>query len=121
MSDIFVFGSNLKGIHGAGSAKHAREVYEAEWGVGAGPTGRAYAIPTKDKNLRSLSLQEIEAHVHVFLFYAHRHPKLRFNIVAIGCGLAGYKPNQIAPMFRQAPSNCLLPEEFLLHLPERRT
>lgn len=115
MKTIWVFGSNLRGQHGAGSAKRAREDYGAEWGVSVGPTGNAYAIPTKESPWgATLSLQQIEAHVHNFLRYARTHPELHFKIVAIGCGLAGFKPEQIAPMFKNAPPNCELPLEFKL-------
>jgi hypothetical protein len=109
-SEVFVFGSNLAGRHGAGSAKEARLKYGAERGVGEGPTGRAYAIPTKDYSLKILPLQRIELSVDKFIWYAMNHPEITFNVVKIGCGLAGYKEHQIAPMFRRAPENCNLPE-----------
>lgn len=109
---IFVFGSNLAGRHGRGSAYEAARSHGAEYGVGAGRTGDAYAIPTKDEHLRVLPLTAIHYYVDVFLSYARTHSKLEFDIVAIGCGLAGYKPEQIAPMFKDAPPNCHLPEEF---------
>lgn len=110
---VFVFGSNLAGKHGAGSAKEAARFYGAERGVGQGRTGNAYAIPTKDEKLKTLSLQTIEDYVQRFITYAKQHPELTFNIVAIGCGLAGYRPEEIAPMFRDVPSNCNLPKEFI--------
>lgn len=109
---IFVFGSNLAGRHGAGSALEARRNHRAVYGRGVGRQGHAYAIPTKDQNLKVLSLQEIEWHVRKFIKYAKVHPELSFNIVAIGCGLAGYSPTEIAPMFKAAPKNCNLPDDF---------
>ena len=109
---IFVFGSNLAGRHGAGSAKEARENWGASLGIGEGCTGRAYAIPTKDFSLRVLPLASIKAAVACFLLYAREHPELTFRIVAIGCGLAGYTPAQIAPFFAEAPENCELPLAF---------
>lgn len=123
VSAIFVFGSNLAGRHGKGAALAARKEHGAEYGVGIGRTGNAYAIPTKDKHLQSLSLGEIERHVIYFINYAWDHPDLAFNVTAIGCGLAGYKPEQIAPFFRSAPNNCALPAEFIAVLanPEGRT
>jgi hypothetical protein len=109
MSRIFVFGSNLAGRHGRGAALCARNDYGAIYGVGMGRTGEAYAIPTKDRYLRTLPLEDIKVHVNRFLDYAREHPELRFNITRIGCGLAGYKDHQIAPMFVNAPDNCDLP------------
>ena len=116
MSDtIFVFGSNLAGIHGAGSAYEAKRTYGAETGIGEGPTGRAYAIPTKDRELRTLPISEIGLYVDQFLKYARAHPNLEFHVVKIGCGLAGFKEEQIAPLFHYAPSNCILPEGWREH------
>lgn len=116
MRDIFVFGSNLAGIHGAGSALHAKRFHGAVEGVGEGLTGAAYAIPTKSAKLNTLTLAQIALHVKRFLDYAREHPEMRFTVVAIGCGLAGYTPEQIAPMFRVAASNVTLPRDFMLHL-----
>ena len=115
MATIFVFGSNLAGRHGAGSAKHAMQVWGAEYGVGIGRTGNAYAIPTKDQQLKVLPLYYIQHHVAEFLAYARQHSHLTFKVVAIGCGLASYKPEQIAPMFEGAPENVELPTEFRSH------
>ena len=110
---IFVFGSNLAGRHGAGSAKHARLYYSALPGVWNGHTGSAYAIPTKDENLNVLPLNLIHDHVEQFIAFAREHPDWRFELVAIGCGLAGYRPWHIAPMFADAPPNVIKPKEFL--------
>lgn len=107
---IFVFGSNLAGRHGKGAALAAREQHGAVYGVGVGPTGNAYAIPTKDRSLRTLPLNVIQRHVMEFLAYAQEHPQLQFNVTRVGCGLAGYTDPQIAPMFMNAPDNCELPE-----------
>jgi hypothetical protein len=112
-NEIFVFGSNLAGIHGSDAAKHAQRFYKAEPGHGRGRTGNAYAIPTKDMALCILSLSDIQASVTTFIKYARGLPDLSFKVVAIGCGLAGYQPTQIAPMFRGCPSNCILPPEFV--------
>lgn len=108
---VFVFGSNLAGRHGAGAARWARENRGAKTGVGR--QGNSYAIPTKDRDLRPLSLLTINMHVQSFITYARIFPDLTFQVTPIGCGLAGYKPEQIAPMFRGAPPNCQLPPEFL--------
>lgn len=109
MKTIFVFGSNLQGIHGAGAALHARRHFGAELGVGQGRTGDAYAIPTKATCRKSLTLEEIRPHVAEFILYAQRHPELTFNVTRVGCGLAGFIDDDIAPMFADAPVNCLLP------------
>lgn len=112
-TEIFVFGSNLAGRHGKGAALFAREHYDAKYGIGVGPTGRAYAIPTKGKVLEVLELDRIQKYVSEFLKYAEDHPELTFLVTRIGCGLAGYKDFQIAPMFKDAPANCKLPKEWL--------
>lgn len=110
--EIFVFGSNLAGIHGAGSALAAYEEYGAIMGLGVGLANNSYAIPTKDKQLVSLTSAEIEPYVHDFLNFAQDNPDLTFNIVDIGCGLAGFTVEQIAPMFADAPANCVFLGKF---------
>jgi hypothetical protein len=118
--EIFVFGSNRAGRHGRGAALAALKYHGAVYGIGEGRTGDAYALPTKDEHLKPLSLTEIrDQSVRRFLSYVYAHPELDFQVTAVGCGLAGYRPNQIAPMFRAAPKNCILPTEFktvLAHL-----
>lgn len=109
---IFVFGSNLAGRHGKGAALDALRDHGAVRGVGVGPQGSSYAIPTKDRNLYPLTLATIESYVRDFLSYATKHPNLTFNVTRIGCGLAGYTDEQIAPMFYNSPENCLLPIEW---------
>lgn len=110
---VFVFGSNEGGRHGRGSALHAMRHYGAKYGVGVGPTGSAYAIPTKDRDLRVLPLEVIAGHVADFIRYARQNPLVTFEVVRIGCGLAGYTDAQIAPMFAAAPRNCVLPEGWM--------
>lgn len=112
MSSIFVFGSNLAGRHGKGAALTARQMYGAKNGQGIGRQGQSYAIPTKDCMLKPLPLKDIKKYVDAFLEHARVFPDDTFQVTTIGCGLAGYKPEQIAPMFKDAPSNCKLPEEF---------
>lgn len=107
---IFVFGSNLAGRHGKGAALCARNTHGAEYGVGIGRTGNAYAIPTKDERIRTLPLEQIALYVSNFLDFACANPDLEFEVTKIGCGLAGYKEHQIAPMFKNAPDNCHLPD-----------
>lgn len=113
MIPVFVFGSNLAGRHGAGAALWARQHRGAKVGVGEGMTGNAYAIPTKDANIKTRPLDDIAKSVRYFLDYARSRPDLEFQVTEIGCGLAGYTPDQIAPMFRGAPFNCRLPPAFV--------
>lgn len=110
---VFVFGSNLAGRHGAGAARWAKAHRGAVYGQGVGRQGNSYAIPTKGFDLRRrLPLIQIQDYVRDFLVYAAQHPNERFQLTPIGCGLAGYHPSQIAPMFRNAPPNVILPDEF---------
>lgn len=111
-NQIFVFGSNLAGIHGKGAALTAYMNFFAKYGVGIGRTGQCFAIPTKDRQLKTLPLDAIRDYVFHFLSYAVFHPRLEFLVTAIGCGLAGYKPEQIAPFFKNRSSNVILPPEF---------
>ena len=107
---IFVFGSNLAGIHGAGAAYHARMNHGAVMGQGAGLQGDSYGIPTKDHNIRTLPLEIVARYVTAFLGFARQHPELEFNVTRSGCGLAGYKDKDVGPLFEGAPENCILPE-----------
>lgn len=105
---IFVFGSNLAGIHGAGAAAYARQYHGAIYGQGIGLQGDSYGIPTKDHRIHTLSIREITLYVDQFLEFARTHPAMTFNVTRIGCGLAGYTDGHIAPLFKAAPSNCVL-------------
>lgn len=112
MTEMFVFGSNLAGRHGKGAALFALRKHGAQYGVGYGPMGTCYAIPTKGKRLEILTLPEIRYYVDRFKDFARLRPDLTFRITAIGCGLAGFTPDQIGPLFKGVPANCILPEEF---------
>lgn len=118
--EIFVFGSNLAGRHGKGAALTARKKWGAVYGEAIGRTGDAYAIPTKDQNLNVLDLDDIELFIHDFVRYAKKNPDLTFKVTNVGCGLAGYKPEQIAPMFSGSPDNCIFSEEFKPYIKERK-
>lgn len=107
---IFVFGSNMAGIHGAGAARDARVFWGAEMGVGEGRTGDAYALPTCEVPGRRRTLQDIAYSVARFCAYAEQHPELTFYVTRIGCGIAGYDDDDIAPLFAGAPSNVQLPK-----------
>lgn len=105
---IFVFGSNLAGRHGLGAAKTAHEKFGAVMGKGVGRTGQCYAIPTKDKDFSVLPIDRIKVYVDNFISYARENFNLRFYVTKIGCGLAGYTEEEIAPLFDACPSNCEL-------------
>ena len=109
MSKVFVFGSNKAGLHGAGSAKEALLNWGAVMGVGEGRRGNSYAIPTKDGSLKVLPLAKIEASAKEFLKYAEVRYTCEFHVVKIGCGLAGFKEEEIAPFFKDASKNVILP------------
>ena len=109
---IFVFGSNEAGRHGKGAALFARQNHGAVYGVGEGRAGNSYAIPTKDYNLKTRPLEAIKCSVERFLDYALNNQELKFEVTKIGCGLAGYKEHEIAPMFKDAPGNCYLPNNW---------
>lgn len=109
---IFVFGSNLAGRHGAGAALEAKKYYGAKQGKGQGLENNSYALPTKDLNVETLSLDDIEKYVKVFKEDASLLPDKTFFVTAIGTGLAGYSVEQIAPMFVGSPKNCVFDVRF---------
>ena len=111
---IFVFGSNLSGRHGKGAAKTALG-WGAKWGQGSGLQGRTYGIPTKDASIRrTLTVIEIKPFVDEFIEFSKNNPDLTFLVTEIGCGLAGHKQKDIAPLFINAVDveNIHLPEKF---------
>lgn len=108
---IFVFGSNLKGLHGAGAAKTAHRLYGALYGFGKGFKGQSYAIPTKDHCLQTLPLPHIKRHVESFVSTTSIDDNTWYLVTAVGCGLAGYEPHQIAPLFKGAV-NCWFPDNW---------
>lgn len=111
--EIFVFGSNINGWHGSGAAKDAIEKFGAIYGKGVGMQGCCYAIPTKDMRTQEpLTLKIIELYVDDFIRLAELHPEFSFLVTKIGCGLAGLKVKDIAPMFSWVPFNVTIPREF---------
>ena len=113
-SEVFVFGSNLAGKHGKGAARQALK-WGARWGQAAGLQGRTYGIPTKDASIkRTLALTEIRPFVLEFIEFAKSRPDLTFLVTEIGCGLAGLKPKEVAPLFSTAAKveNIHLPRRF---------
>ena len=109
---VFVFGSNLKGYHGAGAALLATQKYGAAPGMGAGWSGNSYAVPTKCKNLHALPLDDIQMYAECFCIFSNKLPHMEYFVTAVGTGFAGYKHEQIAPMFRSANPLCSFPEEW---------
>ena len=105
--EVFVFGSNASGQHGAGAARTAYEKFGAVWGQGHGLQGQSYGIDTMS------GLETVRAEVATFLEFATLHPEFRFLVTKIGCGIAGYTPAEIAPLFADATANVILPDEFV--------
>ena len=106
--EIFVFGSNLEGAHGGGAALLAFRKWGAIWGQGTGLQGQTYGIPTMHGGV-----EEIRPYVDEFIRFSKEHPEQTFLVTEIGCGIAGFRPEEIAPLFRDA-----VPVENI-HLPER--
>ena len=114
-NQIFVFGSNEAGAHGAGAAKTALDKFGAVYGKGVGLHGNSYALPTKDNNISTLPIDKIGAYVDELFDFATTNHTLQFLITEVGCGLAGYTAVDIAPLFNKfiVIPNCTLPQSFL--------
>ena len=109
-NEIFVFGSNLGGMHDGGAARAAYNRFGAVWGQGVGLQGQSYAIPTMQGGVET-----IKPYVDEFIEFAQAHPELKFLVTRIGCGIAGFRDEQIAPLFAAAidQDNIILPGEFV--------
>ena len=109
-NEIFVFGSNLSGAHGGGAARAALNRFGAVWGQGVGLQGQSYAIPTMQGGVET-----IKPYVDEFIEFAKVHPELKFLVTRIGCGIAGFKDEEIGPLFKGATDveNIILPKEFV--------
>ena len=107
--EIFVFGSNLEGHHGGGAALLAWKKWGAIWGQGAGLQGQTYGIPTMHGGP-----DRIKPYVDEFISFARQHPELTFLVTEVGCGIAGFRTAEIAPLFRDAVDveNIHLPQRF---------
>ena len=107
--EIFVFGSNLAGQHGGGAARLAYNQFGAEWGVGVGLTGQSYAISTMHGGVDAIA-----PYVDDFIEFACQNSDMKFYVTRIGCGIAGFRDEEMAPLFRDAlnVSNIVLPESF---------
>lgn len=111
--EVFVFGSNLAGMHGGGAARLALERFGAVWGQGVGLQGQSYAIPTMQGGVETIA-----PYVDEFIGFARQHPELKFLVTEIGCGIAGFTPVEIAPLFARAldVGNIYLPARFVAML-----
>ncbi len=112
-NEIFVFGSNLQGMHGGGAARVAHEKFGAIWGEGIGLQGQSYAIPTMHGGVDAIA-----PYVNDFIAFAKEHPELKFLVTEIGCGIAGFRISEMAPLFKEAleVENVYLPERFVEEL-----
>ena len=108
--EVFVFGSNLAGMHGAGAAYIAFKQFGAVMGCGVGLRGQGYAISTMQGGVET-----IKPYVDDFVLFAKEHPELFFYVTRIGCGIAGFRDKEIAPLFKEAVGleNVCLPESFV--------
>ncbi|QIO09305.1 A1S_2505 family phage non-structural protein [Acinetobacter lanii] len=109
---VFVFGSNMAGTHAGGAAKTALLHFGAMKGAGRGWSGQSYAIPTMNEHLQQMPLSQIQHYIEDFKIYTKNHPKLKYFITSIGCGVAGYKVEEIAPMFKGISKNVIFPISF---------
>lgn len=109
MKKIYVFGSNLAGRHAKGAALRAYQEHGAVYGQGAGLQGNSYAIPVMDEDMKTLPLNRIQRQVDTFIKFATLNPEMTFEVTRVGCVFNGYEDNDIAPMFIDAPKNCVLP------------
>ena len=109
-NEIFVFGSNLQGMHGGGAARIAYEKFGAIWGQGVGLQGQSYGIPTMHGGV-----EDIKPYVDEFIEFAKSHPELTFLVTRIGCGIAGFRDEEIAPLFNECIEidNVILPRTFV--------
>lgn len=109
-NEVFVFGSNLNGFHNGGAARVAYEKFGAVWGEGIGFHGQSYAIPTMQGGIET-----IEPYVNDFCQFVWNHPEKTFLVTRVGCGIAGFKDEQIAPLFADLieTDNVSLPQEWV--------
>ena len=108
--EVFVFGSNLEGLHGGGAALLAYERFGAVWGQGTGLQGKSYGIPTMHGGIDTIA-----PYVDEFIAFAREHRELRFLVTEIGCGIAGFTVGEMAPLFKDAmdEENIYLPQRFI--------
>ena len=95
-NEVLVFGSNIQGMHIGGVARIAYDKFGAEWGNGEGLQGQSYALPTME------GIENLASAAFTFTICAKEHPELKFFLTPVGCGIARYRPEEIAPMFKDA-------------------
>lgn len=110
--EIFVFGSNLKGIHGAGAAAYAHKHHGAKWGVGGGMTGESFALPTVYEPGKPIRPDQLEAVIGRFVLFAYQHQNWKFRLTKVGCGLAGFSEDFVALRFVGASDNVVLIDDI---------
>ena len=117
-NEIFVFGSNLNGYHAGGAARVAIDKFGAVWGQGVGLQGQSYAIPTMQGGVET-----IKPYVDEFYRFAVKHPEYKFLVTRIGCGITGFTPEEIAPLFTSAVelNNVVLPKDFVAVIKEKNS
>lgn len=113
---IFVFGSNLAGLHSVDIPLFAKNFFGAEFGIGWGLTGRTFAIPVKDRFIRFLPLREIKLYIDMFKALTHSQPNMKFWVSHLGIEKRGYKHYEIAPLFKDCNRNCVFPEHWKPYL-----
>jgi hypothetical protein len=116
-NEIFVFGSNENGAHAGGAARIAYDKFGAQWGTAVGRSGQTYAIPTLDRDMERVEPEMLYIHLEDFLAYVRQHPELTFYLTKIGCGIAGWQPDEVKKIFWEAagktiPENLTIPEIF---------
>lgn len=113
LNEVFVFGSNLAGRHNGGAARTARKKFGAIQGQGVGLQGQSYAIPTMHGGV-----EDIQPYVDEFINFAKNNNNLHFYVTKIGCGIAGFKIEEIAPLFSKCidMNNVSLPIEFINYI-----
>lgn len=109
-NQIFIFGSNMAGRHGAGAAAQARRDFGAEYGVGEGLTGQCYAFPTLTENFQRVSNTQLKASRLMLYKTAEAHPDKEFLLTKVGCGLAGFSEATMKRLFKNAPANIRKPD-----------
>ncbi len=127
---VFVFGSNELGLHGGGAARAALLKHGAIWGLGEGyqnDVGEgpgSYAVPTCSRPCgepnHSIPIEKVKAYIDAFIGFAEYHPEQKFQVTQIGCGLAGWTAEQIAPLFIEAPDNCYFDSAWEALLPGKK-
>lgn len=114
LGEIIVVGSNKDGLHGGGAAAYAHRYFGLVWGCGEGLSGQTYALPTME------GIKSFRMAIERFKEFARNHTNIKFYLTRVGCGIAGYRDNQISPLFKDSPSNVVKPENWCGSLTSHR-